>query len=168
MARLCRRRAAPVRPRPAIISAQVAGSLGSFTIAGLVGDTLTLSGQGFTWNPEAGDLTVRLTLADWVPPGQSNASPGGGGGGGGFVPFFRRPPAAAPSEDGPPAPQLPVVGFSAPEASPLPGPLVSLPQTTFDEPLAVSSAPEPMSWALMIAGLGLAGAALRRRRVLPA
>ena len=31
-----------------------------------------------------------------------------------------------------------------------------------------SSAPEPASWALMIAGLGVAGAALRRRRATPA
>lgn len=34
--------------------------------------------------------------------------------------------------------------------------------------IAVSAVPEPATWAMMIAGFGMAGAALRRRRVTPA
>jgi len=143
------------------------GSLGSFIIAGLVGDELTLSGQGFTWDPSQGDLTVRLTLADWAPPGHSNA---GGGGGGGFVPFFRSPASAPPPPQEETAPFFAAPPDAGPDGGPAAGvqPLVSPPPPP-GEPqpqLAVSGAPEPAAWGLMIAGFGLAGAALRRRRLL--
>ena len=42
-----------------------------------------------------------------------------------------------------------------------------LPETVFDW-MIVGGVPEPGAWTLMIAGLGLAGAALRRRRALAA
>jgi len=38
------------------------GSWGSFTMAGIAGDELSFTGEGFTWNPEDGDLMLVLEI----------------------------------------------------------------------------------------------------------
>ncbi|MDE2619485.1 MAG: PEPxxWA-CTERM sorting domain-containing protein, partial [Sphingomonadales bacterium] len=40
--------------------------------------------------------------------------------------------------------------------------------TLFDSPTQTAAVPEPATWALMMAGFGLVGAALRRRKAIAA
>lgn len=119
------------------INGEEVGTWGAFTMGGIGGDELSFSGQEFVWNPEDGDLV--LTLALTPPP-----KPGGLGslGGGGIA-----------LEDGP------LGGQEGPFDLPDEG--AGDPGPEFNG----SAAPEPGAWALMIGGFGLAGAALRRRRV---
>lgn len=116
------------------------GSWGHWNMAGIGGDELGFTGEAFTWNPEDGDLELILTLA---PP------PRAGSGGG----FFASAPFVPDQEP-----------FNEPqgggEDDPGPGPLGA------ESPEPNAAIPEPATWALMISGFGLAGAALRRRRAI--
>lgn len=86
--------------------------------------------------------------------------PGNGGGGGGPI------GGNAPGDNGP--------GSSVPGIPSSPG-IPSLPGTPASPGTpsgpgipSISNAPEPASWMLMVAGFGLAGGAIRYRRVVPA
>lgn len=119
------------------LNGQEVGVWGRFNMSGLGGETLTFSGQDFVWNPEDGDLVLTLAL--------DLASTGGGGGvSSGF--FARSPDVddSTPTTD------------DADETAPTQG---------FRQAAIMAPAPEPASWALMIAGFGLTGAALRARRL---
>jgi hypothetical protein len=125
------------------------GSWGNYNMAGIGGDELHFGGQDFVWNPEDGDLVLTLEI---LPP----PKPGGGGG------FF----SLAANEDGPPAPGpgagigdggpfQPQGGGDGPHGSDGAGSGVIVD--------AIGVVPEPATWAMLIAGFGLAGASLRRR-----
>ncbi len=122
------------------------GFWGNYNMAGIGGDELNFDGLDFVWNPEDGDLVLTLEI---VPP----PKPGGGGG------FF----SLALNEEGPPAPGAGAGGDPGPD-----GPF--LPQGGGEGPGgdvvvdAVGVVPEPGTWAMMIAGFGLAGASLRQLR----
>ena len=121
------------------------GSWGSYNMAGIGGDELNFDGLDFIWNPEDGDLVLTLEI---VPP------PKAGGGG-----FFSRA-----SEDGPPGANSGSEVFFPPQNGDEGGdsPRGDLPVD------ARGGVPEPATWAMMIAGFGLAGASLRQRRRAPA
>lgn len=124
------------------IGGEEVGTWGSYNMAGFGGDQFSFDGLDFEWNPEDGDLVLTLAI---VPPPQAGA--GGGG--------FR---VSAPSEGGD-GDQLPQGG---PDILPDIGPGDNgAPDPGLGPTAAV---PEPASWALMIAGFGLAGATLRQRR----
>ena len=55
------------------LNGETLGTWGQYTMAGIGGDWLTFGGEGFTWNPEDGDLVLVLAL---VPPPKAGA--GGG------------------------------------------------------------------------------------------
>ena len=115
------------------------GSWGHWNMAGIGGDELGFTGENFIWNPQDGDLELILTLA---PPPKT----GGGG-------FFASAPLVPDQEL-----------FDEPEGGgqddPGPGPLGA------DGPAPNAAIPEPATWALMIGGFGMAGALLRRKRVI--
>ncbi|MEW5688406.1 MAG: hypothetical protein AB1942_26100 [Pseudomonadota bacterium] len=125
---------------------QVVGSWGSYTLAVLAGDTVTIAGQAVEWTGAAGDLILNLEVL--IPKK-------GGAGGGGFGGFA--------SAAGDPALQrggtIVVGGGPLPSVSGAP---VDLP-TPGRGPFATSM-PEPGSWALMIGGFFGSGLALRRGR----
>jgi hypothetical protein len=151
------------------------GSWGDWNVGAVGGDELSLFGPDLMWNPADGDLVLVLQLVNatgqaidvngllldptaggggWFSGGNSAIDPGDGpsGGGGGSdldVIIPPNPPGGgSPGGDGP-------VGGNPPP----PGGGVTTPPG--DSRAAV---PEPSAWALMIAGLGLTGSALRRRR----
>jgi opacity protein-like surface antigen len=113
------------------------GSWGSYMMAGIGGDELSFSGEAFTWNPEDGDLTLVLEIF------KPKETAGGGGGGGGFS------RASADPDFSYGGVEFEGIAGSPPEGGPNG---------------AISAAPEPAAWALMITGFGLAGASLRQRR----
>ncbi|PZQ56448.1 MAG: hypothetical protein DI570_20780 [Phenylobacterium zucineum] len=108
-------------------------------MGGIAGDELSFQGVNFTWNPEDGDLELVLEL---IPPPKA--------GGPGAARF-----AAIPNEDdsnpGTGGPKTEGGGSQQEGRDPLPG-------------QQVGGVPEPSTWALMIGGFGLAGAAFRRQR----
>lgn len=116
------------------------GTWGQFNMGGIGGDELWFGGESFVWNPEDGDLVLVLAI---TPP------PKEGAGGGGF---------ALQGESNPFTDGLPD-GDDLPEGDG---------QQT-DVRLPSGAVPEPATWAMMIAGFGMAGAMMRRRRavVLP-
>jgi hypothetical protein len=119
------------------VGGQEIGSWGNYLMGGIGGDVLTFTGQAFAWNPEDGDLVLVLQL---TPPPQAGAR--------GFAAFNINennplPNQDGPNDDGPSNFQDGGAGFQSG------GP---------------SAAPEPTTWALMMAGFGGAGAMLRRRR----
>lgn len=118
------------------------GSWGHWNMAGINGEELGFTGENFTWNPEDGDLVLTLSLA---PPPKA---------GGGI--FF----AATTLEAGPdPFAEFQPFDENQGGENDLPGPGPSGPELS-------GAIPEPATWAMMIAGFGLAGAALRRRRLM--
>jgi hypothetical protein len=146
------------------------GSWGQWNMSGVGGDEMSLWGSDFTWNPADGDLVLVLQLV--TANGQAiGLDQGGGSGGGGF--FFwngsaleGRGSGSDPAGDTggsvltlvpPPSGDLPIIEPPTPDGG----------QTTptGGQP---APAPEPAAWAMMIAGFGLAGAALRRRNLLAA
>jgi hypothetical protein len=129
------------------IGGQEVGSWGNYLMAGIGGDQLHFSGQEFVWNPEDGDLVLTLTLK---PPPRDGAG------------AFFSPADDEPKTDGPNDPNDPDLGhfFGADGSDFIGGDDVSV--------IDVGGVPEPATWALMIGGFGLAGAALRRRRPLSA
>lgn len=116
------------------------GSWGSYTLAALGGDFVTIGGKAFTWNASDGDLILKLDL---IAPTKGGGLGGGfsGGGGGGF---FSAPAAAQGA---------PLINRAGPIIPPDLNVLAAVP------------APEPSTWALMITGFGFAGASLRRRKL---
>jgi hypothetical protein len=121
------------------IGGQTVGTWGNYNMAAIAGDELNFSGENFVWNPEDGDLVLTLSILHQDTSGGGGfrlfaANEGGGGGGG---------------DNGLPTPpdqgQFDVGGLDD-----------TLPN--------VQAVPEPATWAMMIAGFGLAGATLRQRR----
>lgn len=128
----------------------VVGDWGTFTLAALAGDTVTIGGKSFDWNADFGDLVVKLDL---LIPDKNGGGFGGfggfggggfGGGGGGF--------AAAPVG-------APGFGDVIPR-----GPILVGPPTGGLVADLRTAMPEPGAWAMMILGFGLAGAVFRRQR----
>ncbi|WP_296597975.1 PEPxxWA-CTERM sorting domain-containing protein [Phenylobacterium sp.] len=121
----------------------VVSSWGSYVLATLAGDYATINGQQFSWNGADGDLVLKLEV---LMPSKSV------GLGGGFAGFAANPyQAASPftaAAISAAAPRINLAGPAAPDR----------------DSLAAVAVPEPASWALMITGFGLAGAAVRRRR----
>ena len=122
------------------------GSWGAYTMGGIAGDELNFDGYDFVWNPEDGDLMLVLEIVQ--PP------KAGAGGGGGMMSF-----ASASDED------PPFVTLDDSQLGSLGGEETG--SDGGEQPASdvrVAAIPEPASWALMIAGFGLGGAMLRRRR----
>jgi hypothetical protein len=126
------------------VGGQELGTWGSYNMAGIGGDELNFDGLDFVWNPEDGDLVLTLEI---VPPPKA--------GGGGFFSLAANqdaPPVPGAGGDGP---SLPQDGDEGPHGGgPGGGVVVD----------AITVVPEPATWAMMIAGFGLAGASLRQRR----
>jgi hypothetical protein len=133
------------------LNGQELGTWGSYTMGGIQGDELGFQGTDFTWNPEDGDLELVLEIV----------RPAEGGAGGGFS-AFRSSNTETPGEEtggpqgGPQEEQNPP-GNGVPQEQEEPFPLPG------GRPVA-GVVPEPSTWALMIGGFGLAGAAARRKR----
>lgn len=127
------------------LNGQELGTWGSFTMGGIAGDELSFQGANFTWNPEDGDLELVLEL---LPP----PKPGVGGSGFRFASLPDEEPGPGGS-NGPGTNQG--SGQDGREPFPIPQP---------GDPTGAGAVPEPATWALMITGFGLAGAAARRRR----
>jgi hypothetical protein len=119
------------------------GSWGSYTLAALAGDFVTIGGKAFTWNAGAGDLILKLDL---IAPGKDSGLGGGfaGFGGGGGSSFLSAPTVMQGS---------PIINVAGP---------MLLPDR---DGIAATIVPEPTTWALMITGFGFAGASLRRRKL---
>ncbi len=117
------------------------GTWGHWNMAGIGGDELNFAGENFTWNPEDGDLELILSIAP--PPRQ-------GAGGGYFASTLMEGGETGPTGGG-----------LNPEAPGPDGPAAPLGPTDL-----AGAIPEPATWAMMIAGFGMAGALLRRRRAL--
>lgn len=123
------------------------GKWGSFMIAVLNGDVVTLGGDAFTWDTSMGDLVLKLDL---VLP-EKGGGGGFGGGGGGFAGAFGLDRInTLPTDAPPPDDALNIVRE-------LVGPTAEA---------TISAVPEPTSWALMLLGVGGMGAILRHRRAL--
>jgi hypothetical protein len=127
------------------VGGQELGTWGSYNMAGIGGDELNFDGLDFVWNPEDGDLVLTLQI---VPPPKA-------GGGGFFLAANQDGPPAGAGGDGPPLPQN---GDEGPSGGDPPR----------GDPDPRGAVPEPATWAMMIAGFGLAGASLRQRRRLTA
>lgn len=125
------------------LNGEEVGTWGHYNMGGINGEELSFTGVNFVWNPEDGDLVLTLAL---TPP------PKAGGGG-----FFSAPREFGEGQgDGGP--------FGGPDA----GGLGDDGRGPGDErgPVGAAAVPEPATWAMMIAGFGMAGAILRRRRSL--
>ena len=120
-----------------MLNGREVGTWGSYLMAGIGGDELNFSGESFVWNPEDGDLTLVLEI---VQPKIGSGSI-----------FASR---SEPQSDSPRPGLIPEEPIDDGDF----GPIDDIGDTT-----PVSPAPEPGTWALMIAGFGLAGAALRQR-----
>jgi len=134
------------------LGGQKIASWGNWNMGSVAGDQLTLSGSDLIWNPTDGDLVLVFQLV--APNGDVLGSDQGGGGffgdGGGFSDVTTTPPDKGPGDGSGTElltpPNLPTIEETPPSDS-------------------RAAVPEPSVWALAIAGFGLAGAALRRRRV---
>jgi len=121
------------------------GSWGSYTLAALAGDFVTIGGKAFTWNAGEGDLVLKLDL---IAPSK------GGGLGGGFAAFGGGGSAGGGFLSAPTVMQgRPLINVAGPSILP------------DREAIAAVPLPEPTTWALMITGFGFAGASLRRRKL---
>jgi len=138
------------------LNGKTIGSWGDWNMSSVSGDTLSLWGSDLIWNPADGDLVMVLELVtpdgqklgnrwfngwyvdDGRPGSRGHADAGEGDGSGPPNPPPFQPPGQPPPFDGPDSSPPPLFGSNG--------------------------VPEPSTWLLMIAGFGLAGAALRRRR----
>ncbi|WP_293903924.1 PEPxxWA-CTERM sorting domain-containing protein [Phenylobacterium sp.] len=124
------------------------GDWGSFMIAGLGGQVVTLGGKAFTWDTSKGDLVMTLAL---VVPQTGGGGFGGDGFGGGGQP-------AAFGDDA-------VAMIGGLGARPGVDPYRHLDADEITGLMTgVTLVPEPAAWALMLGGFGAAGAVLRNRR----
>jgi hypothetical protein len=114
------------------------GSFGNFSLGGPAGSSLVLDGSTLTYDPTFGDLLVDVNVT------------GGTSVNGAYNVFFN---ADYTGSDTTRAWSSTVFGDTSTT-----GALV----TTFN--LTASGVPEPASWALMLLGFGIAGAAMRRQR----
>ncbi|MBI1198858.1 MAG: hypothetical protein GC203_13435 [Phenylobacterium sp.] len=114
------------------------GDWGSFVVAALSGDVVTVGGKSLAWNPQMGDLVVKLDVL----------VPGAGGGGLARSAAFGGAGGAGPLVlgGGPAAPVAPPPEFGPPAGAPL------------------AAAPEPSAWLLGITGFLAVGAMARRSR----
>jgi hypothetical protein len=120
------------------------GDWGSYMIAGLAGDTVSIFGPGFMWDTHKGDLVLTLTLA--IPDI-------GGAGGGNPVASVGGGDSSVTADAG--------VGMLHDVVDD--GLLSGVVRAA--GPSAVGAgAPEPQAWALMLLGFGAAGSLLRGRR----
>jgi hypothetical protein len=120
------------------LNGEEVGAWGKYNMTTVEGQTLSFFGENFVWNPEDGDLVLVLEL---VPPWMSQA-------GGLFAALDSGDVFGEPGGDG-----------ETFEPPPQRGPGEGEPPVN-----APGAIPEPGTWALMIAGFGLAGVAIRRRR----
>jgi len=115
--------------------AQLLSDWGTFTIGGALTDgKLTFSGSSFVYDPSKGGLLMDVTVHDATYTGGENT-------------FFQ--------EDAGTGSIARIVGDETGGYGPYNQALV----TTFN----AAAVPEPASWAMMIGGFGLVGAAMRRR-----
>jgi hypothetical protein len=133
------------------LNGKTLGSWGDWNMDQVAGDTLSLWGStDLIWNPADGDLVPVLELV--TPDGQKLGSHWFNG----WYDDSGRPGSrghADIGEGGPPGGTAPPPPGDPPPPPPPPPP-----------PFESHGVPEPSTWLLMIAGFGLAGAALRRRR----
>ena len=146
------------------LNGKTIGSWGNWNMSAVAGDTLSLWGSDLVWDPADGDLVLVLELV--TPDGQKLGNRWFDGWYEGDGPPWARGRAEI-GEDGsgppgPPNPPFPPGNPPPPSDGPgdTPPPPGNPPPPTFGP----AGVPEPSAWLLMIAGFGLAGAALRRRR----
>lgn len=128
----------------------VVSSWGSYVLAVLGGEYATINGQQFSWDAANGDLVLKLELV--MPSKAAGLGGGGFGGGGGFASIASGPDTASAFTASPVATAAPRINLAGP----------AIPDR---EALAAVAVPEPSTWALMITGFGLAGSAVRQRRL---
>jgi len=154
------------------LGGQQLGAWGNWNMGGVAGDELSLWGPGLTWDTSTGDLVLVLQLV--APNGEIiGLDQGGNGGGffgdGGFSPVVTPPITDSFSGDGTdllgPSGGLPGILPPSSGDSPPNGDGQTVPSSPS---LSVAAVPEPSAWALMIGGLAMTGAALRRRKATPA
>ena len=110
------------------------GSFGTFELSGTMPDVLTFAGPAFSYNPGAGNLLLDVSIAPVQPLGGYNS-------------FFH-------------------ADFTATQTSRAwgyVGGCGGADDGAFVTSFATGAVPEPASWALMVGGFGLFGAAMRRR-----
>lgn len=143
------------------------GSWGTWNMGGVAGDDLWFTGQQLTWNPADGDLVLVLQLV--APNGERFSAAGAGG----WYAANRAPPEDRRDDPGGPF-ESDEIFMSGDDPYSPPGEPDAPPPPSFREPgpsaqpVVAGPVPEPSTWLLMIGGFGLAGAALRRRRLAPA
>lgn len=140
------------------LNGQSIGTWGDWNMGGVAGDDLWLSGEALTWNPADGDLVMVLELV--APNGERLGVSGEGG----WYPDSGRR-SASPLND-PEATEDEVLTPGDGEFSPPTPPGEPPPGLRGTGPGTLAGpVPEPTTWLLMINGFGLAGAALRRRKL---
>jgi hypothetical protein len=131
-----------------MLNGQEVGTWGNFIMGGIGGDELTFTGLDFTWNPGDGDLELVLTLTP--PLGDTGEND--------FRGRLSSPPEGDPDPGFNPGPG------SDPGSNPDVGSSGGVEDQLITTDFSTTAVPEPATWALMLGGFGLMGAALRRRQ----